>query len=438
MKKVSVSFIVLGTLAMFTVTSGEALEKDWQETYENELNNYISDNEYIHADQSTNIVLADINRNGTPELFKGTSYRTVNNLDLALTYKNGEAIKLNHQGDGLGSSNESLQNMGIGMRAFDHLQLYQNKSTEEFKFIGVDGSSSAINSSIADIGITMEGNMLTTDQISYAFSLNSHQPEEEGSSEYEIYGEQVSEREYEQEREKIFSNKEEVDFPYVKEQFNEIYDQTSDRINSVSLQGLFEEYQRSVDDVHGEETPSSWATDEVEESRQLGLVPENFDLRYQDSMTRLDFSELVVHFLATTKGVSTGEFMEENLSEQSDSPFADTSQQAVIVAFELGIVDGRGDNHFEPQAEITRQEAAVMLERTADHLNLEQARGTINFDDRGEIAVWAEDGVQFVTHATDKGSGENIMNGTSETLFSPNGTYSREQAFITFKRLFQI
>ena len=108
---------------------------------------------------------------------------------------------------------------------------------------------------------------------------------------------------------------------------------------------------------------------------------------------------------------------------------------SVNFAYTYGIVQGRGDGIFDPDAPITREEAAVMLYNTylayANHaeedipdLNLEQ------FEDRDEISPWARQAVS--TMAT-----WNVMSGMSETEFGPKSYYTYEQCWVTFLRLYK-
>lgn len=52
----------------------------------------------------------------------------------------------------------------------------------------------------------------------------------------------------------------------------------------------------------------------------------------------------------------------------------------------------------------------------------------LEFEDTDEISQWAVDGVKFCVC-------EGLMKGVSETRFDPKGTFTREQAILTFLRL---
>jgi hypothetical protein len=102
----------------------------------------------------------------------------------------------------------------------------------------------------------------------------------------------------------------------------------------------------------------------------------------------------------------------------------------VIAANALGIVNGRGDGTFDPYATITRQEAAAFLMRSAKVLGMDTSGVTAaGFADSGDVGVWFTDAVNFVYQI-------NVMGGTGNNSFSPLGTYTREQSYITIYRLF--
>ena len=61
--------------------------------------------------------------------------------------------------------------------------------------------------------------------------------------------------------------------------------------------------------------------------------------------------------------------------------------------------------------------------------NLSQA----SFADQAQISSWAQEAVSVVS-ACESG-GVKLMNGTGGNQFSPKGTYTREQSFITMLRL---
>lgn len=127
--------------------------------------------------------------------------------------------------------------------------------------------------------------------------------------------------------------------------------------------------------------PSVWAVDTIKESEQLGFVPPSFLQNYQDPVTREEFAELSVRFLMmqynydSQKG--TIAFLNDICGARlrpdgkalvydnyySTDPFTDAAGEFIQTAYFLGIINGKGNNLFDPDGYITRQEAAVMLTR---------------------------------------------------------------------------
>lgn len=80
---------------------------------------------------------------------------------------------------------------------------------------------------------------------------------------------------------------------------------------------------------------------------------------------------------------------------------------------------------------ITRQEAAAFLARSAKVLGMDTSKvESASFADGGTVGVWFTDAVNFVYQI-------NVMGGTGGNNFTPLGTYTREQSFVTIYRLFR-
>lgn len=107
----------------------------------------------------------------------------------------------------------------------------------------------------------------------------------------------------------------------------------------------------------------------------------------ENTMTRAEFATIVVKAL--------------QLSAQSSTPFEDVKQSDwfypyVNAAYENGIVNGVSDALFNPHGTITRQEAAVMLSRSAKILGMDTQMELIaardilaGFTDYVKAAQWA-------------------------------------------------
>ena len=166
--------------------------------------------------------------------------------------------------------------------------------------------------------------------------------------------------------------------------------------------------------------PSSWAKAEVGEAIGLGLVPEALQSEYTRPITRAEFCSL---------GVALYERSSGEITERAE--FSDTDDVNVQKLAGLGIVNGVGGGKFNPDASITRQEAAAMLSRLAEAMGSAIDSAAPDFTDSGDIAGWASEAVGQM-----QSSG--IMNGVDGGRFDPAGSYTREQSIMTIVRMLDI
>jgi hypothetical protein len=88
-----------------------------------------------------------------------------------------------------------------------------------------------------------------------------------------------------------------------------------------------------------------------------------------------------------------------------------------------------GEGRFDPAGTLTREPAAAMLSRAAKVVGFAGTNpASVPFADAGRISAWATEGVHFVASA-------GVMQGTGGNEFSPQGLYTRQQAYITMYRL---
>lgn len=179
----------------------------------------------------------------------------------------------------------------------------------------------------------------------------------------------------------------------------------------------------------------AWAEAEVLQAVEAGLIPARQQNLYRMDITRRDFAALVIQLIEKTENREIQEIIREETGKSlytliGDSPFRDTQELQVVAAHALGIINGVGDRRFDPYSPITRQDAAALLMRTAQYLGQSAQGVPKQFSDAGEISDYARTAVEFV-------SASGVMNGTEETRFSPKLHYTRQQAYLTFLRLYQ-
>jgi len=114
-----------------------------------------------------------------------------------------------------------------------------------------------------------------------------------------------------------------------------------------------------------------------------------------------------------------------NLTADSEITFADVeadrwSADYIAAAAHHGIVTGDGEN-FNPAQVITRQDMAVIIHRVFEHLGLEVSGETISFNDNTEISEYAKEAVEALTAA-------GIINGMGDGTFAPKTNVTRAQS----------
>ncbi len=190
--------------------------------------------------------------------------------------------------------------------------------------------------------------------------------------------------------------------------------------------------------IENREKVNAWAADDVTQAFAYGLIPYTCIDDWNNSLTktictdncsRKSFAQMAVALLEAYYGKGIDEILTEKGA--TIGSFTDTDDPAVLAANALGIVNGYGNGTFGPENSITRQEAAAILARTAQVLELPQNGADLSaFTDHSQIGTWARESVAVCKEL-------GVMQGTSDTAFSPLAPYTREQCIVTIKRLFE-
>ena len=113
------------------------------------------------------------------------------------------------------------------------------------------------------------------------------------------------------------------------------------------------------------------------------------------------------------------------------STFDDTIDASVEKMAAIGVVYGVGDNKFNPDAQLAREQAATMLARLAEAIGNPLPKTAPAFADNGSVSDWAFEAVGQVQAG-------GIMNGTGDNNFSPDEPYTREQSIVTILRMYNV
>lgn len=188
--------------------------------------------------------------------------------------------------------------------------------------------------------------------------------------------------------------------------------------------------------LYGKQGVSSWAEDEVRAAYSNDLLISDIRTTMKDKITREEFCDLVINFLNVKYQKTTEELLEDRGLQLNPNFFVDTFDYNILAANALGIVNGKENNCFDPYGFITRQEAAVMLQRTAKVMGITTPNEVkFTFADAAEFPSWSAEAIDFVSASVNT-EGRRVMGGVENNKFNPKGHYTKEQSVLTIYRLF--
>lgn len=174
------------------------------------------------------------------------------------------------------------------------------------------------------------------------------------------------------------------------------------------------------------DVPADWAKDAVIALSARGVVPEALRSGYRTSITRGEFTALLVNVYEHAVGPYT---------PVGTPPFADIAgspyEPQIAKGYELGIINGMSPEAFDPNGTLTREQCAKIISITAGLINntAVSSNAALPFGDTGAIQIWA---VPYVQYAYEY----ELMKGTGEN-FDPAGTLTRQEAMVIAERMIE-
>ena len=194
---------------------------------------------------------------------------------------------------------------------------------------------------------------------------------------------------------------------------------------------------------------SYWAAETLLKAEADKLIPDTLigtDMTAR--ITRAEFAAVAVRLYERLSG--------KTAPTAPSGTFSDTADENVLKAYAISAVNGMGGGVFEPDAPLTREQAAVMLtnvykavfwegwNRENDSVYTSHTldiKGTTSFSDDEKISDWAKDSVYFMYK-------NNIISGMGNNVFAPRnttdveavsgyGNATREQALIISERMYE-
>jgi hypothetical protein len=166
---------------------------------------------------------------------------------------------------------------------------------------------------------------------------------------------------------------------------------------------------------------SSWAKETIQQAIASGIAQGYPDGTFKpdNPITRAEFFEWVNNVYSLTR---------ESTKTYADVPstawFAPVIAKATAAEYVFGYPDGT----INPNGNITRQEAAVIINRLN---SIGTAANTLPFSDATSIAVWSKPAVMNVAAAA-------IMVGYPNGSFQPEAPITRAEALVTITRAFSM
>lgn len=138
------------------------------------------------------------------------------------------------------------------------------------------------------------------------------------------------------------------------------------------------------------DNPSDWAKTEVDAAIATGLVPENLQQNYQVPVSRGEVATMFVNLLEQSSGEDIAAIMAEKNVVPNSGAFTDTSDSAVLAANALGIINGTGNGKFDPGGTLTRAQIAAIINRVANVMGVNTSGYEHSFTDVTGYWVSAE------------------------------------------------
>ncbi|MEI7028146.1 S-layer homology domain-containing protein [Paenibacillus sp. y28] len=173
--------------------------------------------------------------------------------------------------------------------------------------------------------------------------------------------------------------------------------------------------------------PVPWAEKAIEIMASKGIISGTSETTFTPDaqITRADFMML----LTKTFG-----FQAQVSSNFADVQASDYYYDAVGIAKELGLAQGQGDNTFNPQAQISRQDMMVLLSRALGKAGAWQGAGMESdlnaFQDKDNIAAYAANDIAALVNA-------GLVEGSDNQL-NPQGSTTRAESAVLLYRLYNL
>ena len=169
-----------------------------------------------------------------------------------------------------------------------------------------------------------------------------------------------------------------------------------------------------------------WAEPEMRGANEKGLLTPSAAKNFKKALTRDEFCELVV--------IMSEELLGYELPVPASNPFTDSNSIYVQKAYSYGVVNGVGNNMFDPNGNIERQQIATMMIRALTQLEkdtglsyLKAGGASLTCADKEKVDSYA---VDYVKSAYANG----IMQGDEANRFNPKANINSQECVAVIYR----
>ncbi|MCM3204954.1 S-layer homology domain-containing protein [Paenibacillus illinoisensis] len=169
---------------------------------------------------------------------------------------------------------------------------------------------------------------------------------------------------------------------------------------------------------------TSYAKEAITHLVSEGIAAGTSETRFEPkkAVTRAEFATFAVRLLGLKP-------VKNNISPYSDTRTTAWYYGNVSAMTNLSILEGKGQGTFQPNASITREEAAALLVRMLKQTSGSTGLLSTTYVDASDISVWAKPYVQEVYQL-------GLMRG-SDGLFRPQDQVTREEAAVMLDAILQ-
>ncbi len=172
---------------------------------------------------------------------------------------------------------------------------------------------------------------------------------------------------------------------------------------------------------------SSWAKDEVEAAILAGIVPEALWQNYTSPITRGQVAEMFIKLIEKVTGYKAASIIEKKGITVNTGKFTDTTDENVLMANALGIINGTSDTKFSPDGTLKRAQIAALINRVAKFAGRNTEGLTHDFTDITDNYKWVDAELGWPV-------ANGVINGVGQGRFNPGGDLTTEQAILIVYR----